>query len=80
MNIIYQSDHKIITLIPGFLHCIHDNQESSCPAKVGIGVPERKASMRARASLGLCKGTSWPAPLTVTKVRPLYTWVDPPTC
>ena len=43
-------------------------------------VPVIKAWKSARASFGLCKGTSCPAPLTVTKFRPSYSWVHPPTC
>ena len=46
----------------------------------GIGLPARNDLMRVSACFGRCRGTSWPAPLTVTKSRPLYPWLQPPTC
>ena len=57
-----------------------ESQESATLEKIGMGLPERNALMSTRACLGLWRATSWPAPLTVTKVKPLYTWVHPPTC
>lgn len=49
-------------------------------SKLGIELPDKKDLMSVRASLGLCSGTSWPAPLTETKVSPAYSCVHPPTC
>lgn len=54
--------------------------ESACNSMEGIEVPPKKALMSVRACFGLCKGTSCPAPLTVTNVSPVYSWVHPPTC
>lgn len=47
-------------------------QDELTSSKVGIEVPDKKALMSAKASFGLCKGTSCPAPLTDTKVSPEY--------
>lgn len=55
-------------------------QESSTEEIVGIGLPDKNDLKSTRACLGRCRGTSCPAPLTVTSVSPLYTWVHPPTC
>lgn len=38
----------------------------------GRAVPERYDLKKARASLGLKRGTAWPAPLKVAKVNPSY--------
>lgn len=56
------------------------HQESLTSLRLGIEDPDKKDLMSVRASLGLCRGTSWPAPLTDTKVSPAYSWVHPPTC
>lgn len=55
-------------------------QEALRRSRLGIDVPAKKAWNIVRASFGLCKGTSWPAPLTTTNVSPEYSWVHPPTC
>ena len=55
-------------------------QEALTNSRLGIDVPAKKAWTSVSASFGLCKGTSWPAPLTLTNVRPAYSWVHPPTC
>ena len=47
---------------------------------VDNGVPDIKALKSARASFGLCKATSCPDPLTITKFRPAYCWLHPTTC
>lgn len=47
---------------------------------VGRGCPDKKELIRARASLGLFKGTKCPAPRTVTIVTPSYSTSLPPTC
>ena len=47
-------------------------QDALTSSKLCIEVPDKKALMRAKASLGLCKGTSCPAPRTDTKVSPTY--------
>jgi len=48
-------------------------------SRVGIEVPAKKDLNNARASFGLCRGTSCPAPLTFTNVSPAYSWVHPAT-
>ena len=55
-------------------------QESLTCSNPGIEVPDKNALTSVSASLGLCKGTSCPAPLTETKLSPAYSWVHPPTC
>lgn len=47
---------------------------------VGRGWAVKKEWRRERASLGLLRGTKWPAPLTVTNVMPSYSTILPPTC
>ena len=49
-------------------------------ACAGRGSPVKKEWMRESASLGLLRGTKWPAPLTVTNVSPSYSTILPPTC
>lgn len=46
---------------------------------IGIGLFSKKDLKRIKAWRGRCRGTSWPAPATVTNVSPLYTWLHPPT-
>lgn len=46
----------------------------------GIGLFSRNDLKRMKACRGRWRGTSCPAPVTDTKVRPLYTWLHPPTC
>nr|GMD32093.1 hypothetical protein Iba_chr09bCG4960 [Ipomoea batatas]GMD38620.1 hypothetical protein Iba_chr09fCG5740 [Ipomoea batatas] len=45
----------------------------------GNGLFSRNDLRRIKACRGRCKGTSWPAPVTVTRVNPLYIWLHPPT-
>jgi len=47
-------------------------------SRVGMEVPAKKALINVRASFGLCRGTSCPAPLTFTNVSPVYSWIHPP--
>jgi hypothetical protein len=49
-------------------------------SRVGMEVPSKKALINVRASFGLCRGTSCPAPLTLTNVSPAYSWVHPLIC
>ena len=44
-----------------------------------MGSPYRKCWNRTRACAGRCWGTACPAPRTVTKVRPSYSMLQPPT-
>lgn len=55
-----------------------DNNESRLYA-FGNGLFSRYDLKRIKACRGRCKGTSWPAPVTVTRVNPLYIWLHPPT-
>lgn len=47
---------------------------------LGMGSPFKKCWNSMSACLGRWRGTSCPAPRTVTKVSPLYTLLHPPTC
>ncbi|MFS7944854.1 hypothetical protein Hanom_Chr06g00517141 [Helianthus anomalus] len=67
----------------------HYKPLTSCEAEVldsatgsincAMEVPAKKDLTRVSANFGLCKGTSCPAPLTVTNVNPSYICVHPPT-
>lgn len=54
----------------GISHCFY----------LGIGRFSKNDLKRMKDCLGACSGTSCPAPVTVRKVNPLYTWLQPPIC
>ena len=45
-----------------------------------MNLPSRNAVIMVKALAGCQLGTSWPAPLTVANVTPLYSTTYPPTC
>lgn len=44
-----------------------------------IGLFSKNDLTNIKACLGLCNGTSCPAPVTVTNVSPSYIWLHPAT-
>lgn len=73
----YDTD-VFIVLFTLFVHKRMNNSYDTVPFW-GMAFPCKKCRNNMSACRGRCRGTSCPAPRTVTKVRPLYTWLQPPT-